>query len=133
MESAAVSEGSRRAGWGPTVSTAVALQWAVVVVLAGLAWIGAGKTSAMSLLLGGASVALPNSLLAAWLTVRIRHAGGAGLVAMLGGELLKVGLTIALLVVVAKSGPDVSMLALIIGVIVALKAQWLALWFTRNL
>jgi ATP synthase protein I len=128
----AVSEGAERGAWGPTVGTAVALQWGVILALALLAWLWGGKTSAMSLAAGGACVALPNALFAAWLTARLWR-GGTGLVGMFGGELLKVGLTIALLVIVVKSSPGVSWLALIVGVIGALKAQWLALWFTRNI
>jgi ATP synthase protein I len=108
------------------------LQWAVVVVLAGAAWLLGGKTGAVSLLLGGGSVALPNALLAAWLTLRVRRPGGAGLGAMLGGEMLKLGLTFALLVLAVKATPTLSWLALLVGVIGALKAQWLALWVTRR-
>jgi F0F1-type ATP synthase assembly protein I len=133
MNIPAVSEGSQRTGWGATVGTAVALQWGVILGLAVVAWAWGGKTSAMSLLLGGAAVALPNALFAAWLAARMLRRGGTGLVGMFGGETLKVGLTIALLVIVVKSNPGVSWLALIVGVVGALKAQWLALWFTRNL
>jgi ATP synthase protein I len=133
MNIPAVSDGSQRAAWGATVGTAVALQWAVILALAGVAWLWGGKTSAMSLLSGGASVALPNALLAVWLTLRMRRPGGAGVAALFGGELLKLALTITLLVIVVRGSPDVSWLALIIGVIGALKAQWLALWFTRNI
>lgn len=127
----AVSEAPPRAAWGPTVGTAVALQWAVVLALAGVAWMLGGTTSAMSLLGGGACVALPNALFAGWLTLRVR-AGGAGAVTMLGGELLKLALTVTLLVMLVKASPGVSWIALLVGVIGALKAQWLALWFTRN-
>ena len=114
------------------MGTAVALQWGVILALAGVAWLWGGDKSAASLLIGGASVALPNTLLAAWLTARIRRAGTAGPAAMLGGELGKLAMTVALLVAVVKSSPGVSWLALIVGLIGALKAQWLALWFTRN-
>lgn len=51
----------------------------------------------------------------------------------MAGELLKMGLTIALLVLmVVQLKPALSWLALIVGVIAALKAQWLALWVTRD-
>ena len=120
-----------KTGFGAIVGTAIALQWAVILVLAGIAsaW---GWSAAQSLLLGGAAVAVPNAALALWLVLRLR-AGTLGVVAVLTGELLKLGLTIALLTaLVAKWKADVSWLALIVGVIAALKAQWLALWFTRN-
>ena len=114
------------------MGTAVALQWGVILALAAVAWLWGGETSAVSLLLGGASVALPNALLAAWLTVRIRRTGVAGPAAMLGGELAKLALTVVMLVTVVRGHPGVSWLALLIGVAGALKAQWLAVWFTRN-
>ena len=109
------------------------MQWGLVLALAVVAWLWGGENSAVSLFLGGVCVALPNALLAAWLTVRIRRAGSAGPAAMLGGELGKLAMTVVLLVTVVKAGPGVSWVALIVGVIAAVKAQWLALWFTRNL
>ena len=111
----------------------VALQWAVVLLLALIAWIWVGMTGAKSLLFGGLAVALPNGLLALWLTLRLYRYGAAGMTALLGGELLKLGMTIALLVIVVTAlKPQIVWLALIVGVVAALKAQWLAVWFTRN-
>lgn len=117
--------------WGATVGTAIALQWGVILVLTGAAWMW-GAIAAQSLFLGGAAVALPNSALALWLTFRAR-ASTLSVVAVMTGELVKLGLTIALLALVtARLKPEVSVLALIVGVVGALKAQWLALWFTRK-
>ena len=117
--------------WGATVGTAIALQWGVILVLTAVAWIWTG-TAARSLFFGGAAVAVPNAALALWLTLRTR-ASTLSVVAVMAGELLKLGLTIALLaLVVARLRPEVSVLAMMVGVIAALKAQWLALWFTRN-
>jgi ATP synthase protein I len=133
MNIPADSTGPQRAAWGATVGKAVALQWAVVLLLAGIAWIGFGWRGAQSLLLGGVAVALPNALLALWLTLRLYRSGPVGAVSMLAGEMMKLGMTVALLVIVVgalKSG--VAWLALIVGVVAALKAQWLAVWFTRN-
>ena len=119
--------------WGATVGTVIGLQWALVVALAAAAWLVKDYAAAQSLFLGGASVALPNSLLAAWLTLRVRHAGVVGPAAMLVGEILKLGLVMGCLVMVAvRFKPELSWLALIVGVVVALKAQWLALWMTRR-
>jgi F0F1-type ATP synthase assembly protein I len=127
------SSGTQRAGWTATVGTAIALQWGVIGVLAGLAWVLGGEKAAGSLFLGGVGVALPNAVLALWLTLRLRQAGTLGVIAMLVGELLKLGLTLALLVcIVVKFKSDLVWLALIAGVVGALKAQWLALWFTRR-
>ncbi len=121
-----------QASWRTTVGIAIALQWAVILVFSGVAWIW-GDRAAQSLLLGGAAVAVPNALLAAWLTLRLHRSGSVGVAGMLGGELLKLGMTIALLVIVVRAlGAEVAWLALIVGVVAALKAQWLAVWFTRN-
>ena len=115
------------------MGTAVALQWVVILTLSAAAWILGGADDALSVLGGGAAVALPNTLLALWLTLRLRRTGSLTTATMLLGELLKLGLTMALLVLaVVELKPAVSWLALIVGVIGALKAQWLALWFTRK-
>ncbi|MGH8442770.1 MAG: ATP synthase subunit I [Nevskiaceae bacterium] len=125
--------GAQRAAWGATVGTTIALQWTVILLLAGIAWAGFGPRAAQSLLLGGVAVALPNALLALWLTVRLYRLGTVGIVSMLAGELLKLGMTIALLVIVVGAlKTQVAWLALLVGVVAALKAQWLAVWFTRN-
>lgn len=128
----AESTGAQRASWRTTVGVAIALQWSVILVFSGVAWFW-GDRAAQSMLLGGAAVAVPNALLAAWLTLRLYRSGPVGVAGMLGGELLKLGMTIALLVIVVRGlGAEVAWLALIVGVVAALKAQWLAVWFTRN-
>jgi len=127
-----LSTGAQRASWRATVSVAIALQWAVILVLSGIAWFW-GDRAAQSLLVGGAAVAVPNALLAAWLTLRLYRSGPVGIAGMLAGELLKLGMTVALLVMVVRTlQAQVAWLALIVGVVAALKAQWLAVWFTRN-
>ena len=133
MNIPAGAQGAARASWGATVGTTVALQWSVILVLSGAAWILGGSRVAQSLLCGGAAVALPNALFALWLTLRVLRAGSAGVVAMFAGEMAKLCMTLALLVLaVAKLKAGLSWLALIGGVIAALKAQWLAVWVTRD-
>lgn len=122
-----------RQGWGATVGTTVALQWLVIAVLSAIAGLGWGYASAASLFCGGAAVALPNSSLALWMSLRRWRTGSLGVASVMAGELLKLGLTIALLVVmVVQLKPALSWLALVVGVIAAIKAQWLALWVTRD-
>jgi len=124
--------GAQRASWRTTVGIAIALQWSFILVFSGIAWVWSGR-AAQSLLLGGAAVAVPNALLAAWLTLRLYRSGPVGVAGMLAGELGKLGATIALLVIVVRMlGADAVWIALIVGVVAALKAQWLAVWFTRN-
>lgn len=110
----------------------VGLQWGVVMVLAGGAWAIAGGESGGSCLAGGAAVAAPNTLLATYLWLKARQVGLLSAATFLLGEFLKLGLTIVCLYLVARLLPSVHWLALVVGVIGALKAQWLALWFTRN-
>ena len=127
------STGAQRAAWRAVVGKTIALQWIVILVFAGVAWAMAGTRGAQSLLVGGAAVAVPNALLALWLTLRLYRVGAVGVASMLAGELLKLGMTITLLVVVVVAlKPQIVWLALIVGVVAALKAQWLAVWFTRN-
>lgn len=118
--------------WGATVGAAIALQWVVILTLSAFAWFWSA-VAALSLLAGGAAVAVPNAVLALWLTVRGRPHGGAVALTMMVGEMLKLGFTLALLVMFAvKLRSEMSGLALIVGVLGALKAQWLALWVTRR-
>ncbi|HVT36732.1 MAG TPA: ATP synthase subunit I [Nevskiaceae bacterium] len=119
--------------WGSTVGTVIILQWGLVLALAAAAWLVGGFSAARSLFFGGAAVALPNMVLALWLTARVHRTGIAGRAALLMGEVLKLGLIVACLVtIVARYRPELVWLALIVGVVVALKAQWLALWMTRR-
>lgn len=128
------SAGPQGATWRRTVGTTIALQWAVILGLALLAWMLAGDRAGRSLLLGGAAVAVPNALLAFWLTLRMGRSGAVGVVGMFAGELAKLALTLALLVmVIAQWRASLVWPGFLVGVIGALKAQWLALWFTRRM
>ena len=52
---------------------------------------------------------------------------------MMSGELLKLTFTlVAIALVAVRLKPELSWLAMLTGVVVALKAQWLALWVTRR-
>lgn len=131
MNVTAPSEGVQRTSWGATAGTTVALQWGVILSLGAVAWIWRGQTSGLSLLAGGTAVALPNALFALWLTLRMRQVG-ANAAAMLVGEIFKLGMTIGLLLaVIVHLKPELSWLALMVGIVAALKAQWLALLLAR--
>ena len=120
--------------FGEIVRAAVGLQWAIVLVLTGVAWWLAGAKSAISVLAGGGAVALPNTLLALSLWLRVCLAGSLSAATFLFGEVVKIALTMALLILAAiKLSSSLVWLALIIGVVGALKAQWLGLWITRKL
>lgn len=122
-----------RSSWSATIGIALLVQWAVIAALALVAWVWAGKAGGFSLLSGGAAVAVPNAMLALWLSARLRFGAGLGMAGLLGGELAKLGATLALLAMVASAHrAELNWLALIAGVVGALKAQWLAVWFTRD-
>lgn len=122
-----------RAQWGSVVGKAIGLQWAVIFGIAAVAWVLTGEPSAVSVIAGGAAIAVPNSILALVLWLKARQVGLLSVTTFLLGEGLKLALTVALLALVIKElTPGIVWLALVLGVIGALKAQWLALWFTRN-
>ncbi len=116
--------------WGATARRAITLQWCVVGFVAGGAALLGGGHAALASVAGGASVALPNALLAFGLWLRVRRVGTLSVNTFVVGEGVKLLLTLLALVCAVKYAPT-SLLALVVGMIAALKAQWLALWFTR--
>jgi ATP synthase protein I len=123
-----------RAGFGAIVGKTVGLQFSVVAVMAAAAGLLGGTHSALSLLTGGAAVAIPNALLAWWLWARVRRTVVLTPAAMLLGEILKLGLTLAMLAILIRQWlPAIVWWALLAGIIGALKAQWLAVWATREM
>jgi len=94
---------------------------ATVITVLG-AWIWAGLHAAVSAGLGGATVVIPNLLFAVnlWAAARSSRASAAG---FLVGEFIKVAATLVLLVIVAGAYRDLHWLALLAGLIVALKAN----------
>ncbi len=119
--------------WAPALLTTVALQWSVVIGISVIAWLIVGLVAAVSCFAGGAAVALPNTALAAYLGLKARYARVLSVATFLAGEMVKLVCTfVALYLAVQGLRPHISWLALVVGVIGALKAQWLAVWFTRN-
>jgi F0F1-type ATP synthase assembly protein I len=99
-----------------------------------IVWVGFDPLSAMSAFAGGTAVALPNTLFALSLVLRMKLRGSISAVTLLGGEVVKLVLTVTLLVLAAKFGLRQPVwLAMIGGVVLAVKAQWLALWVTRKM
>lgn len=117
-----------------TLFTTIAVQWAVVAGCGLLAWVVAGAGSGWSCAAGGAAVAGPNAVLAAYLWLKSRQIRVLSAASFLAGELIKLVGTVAAIYFAAHwLGPRVVWLALVLGVIAALKGQWLAVWFTRDL
>ncbi|MPM14015.1 hypothetical protein SDC9_60375 [bioreactor metagenome] len=107
--------------------------WIVLAqVLVGLvavlvAWLVSSKTQiAFSVAYGALSVVVPSLVFARGLARRRGSAGGA-MVGLFGWELVKIVLTVAMLVAAPRIVPGLSWLALLIGMVVTMKAYWIAL------
>lgn len=107
----------------------VGLQVAAAVVVALCAWPLGGNEAAVSALLGGAVVFIPNGLFALRLAMAARRPQGASAATFFVGEFVKLGSSIALLALIVWAWRDVVWLALIIAIIAALKSYLIALLF----
>ncbi|MBL0423293.1 ATP synthase subunit I [Ramlibacter sp. AW1] len=104
----------------------VGAQLGLGMALALVAWVVTGdRVVGWSALYGAWAVALPAGLYAR----ALRRVGGAGVLAW---ELIKLGLTVALLAAAPKLLPGVHWLALLAGVVLATKMYWVALVKVRR-
>lgn len=103
---------------------AVLLQFAVILVAAGLAGLWLGPQGMVSALLGGAAYAIPNLFFVARLSAAATM-GRASAATFFFGELVKVLATIVILVAAQRFYP-VHWLAMLGGLFVALQANLLA-------
>lgn len=101
---------------------AVFHQGIATLIVAGLAWIWAGPHGALSAALGGAAVTVPNLLFALSLWAAALS-GRASVARFFVGEFIKIVATLALLAIVAGAYRDLHWLALLAGLVVALKAN----------
>jgi len=121
----------------PVMFRVVAAQFLTTLFVAAGAWIIGGHRAAVSSLLGGLACALPNGLFALNLArlshgSKLRADGGMGsakahALALLFGEFIKVVLTIALLVLIARMVREVVWPALLVAVVAVLLMQAAAL------
>lgn len=94
-------------------------------------WTASGVAMA-SALYGVAAVVLPNMLLARGMTKHVDSAVGAA-AGFMGWEFLKIGASIAMLVLAPKVVPGLSWPALLVTLAVCIKVNWLALaWRSRR-
>ena len=113
----------------------VAVQAATGLVVALIAWLLFGKTPGVvaSVLYGTAAVVIPNALLARGITNAIsRSSVGAGVVSFMLWEMVKIGFSIAMLVVANRVVHPLSWLALLVAMMVCMKVNWLALMWQRR-
>lgn len=112
----------------PTLSpwriVAVQVLVAALVALAARWW--AGSAAGWSAGYGGLAVVLPAALFARG-TQRRRSSAGAAMAALMGWELVKIALTVAMLAAAPRLVPELSWLALLAGMVMTMKAYWIAL------
>ncbi len=102
-------------------------QAAVGAVVALLAWWLTGRLPvAWSAGYGALSVVVPAALFARGMARR-RSTAGAAMVGLLGWELVKIALTVAMLAAAPRVVPGLSWLALLVGMVVTMKTYWIAL------
>lgn len=122
-----------RGGWGPTIRGMLVIQICVLAVLCAACAILGTSRHALACAAGGAAIAVPNTVVALGLWLRASVSGRIEATSLLLAEGSKLALIVlALYATVRAFGPGLEWLGLLTGVIGALKAQWLALWFTRH-
>jgi len=112
---------------------AIGLQVASIILF-GLLTAGIfDMTSAKFFVLGGAAAMIPNALFALRLALHRGKSPESYPVVFFLGEFAKIGMTVGLLAWIVHWQQEVRWLALILGLIVALKAPLFALLFARDL
>ena len=116
----------------------LSIWWIVVAqVLVGaaavlVAWLVSSKAQiAYSVAYGALCVVIP-SLLFARGVARKGASVGSAMVRLFGWELVKIVLTVAMLVAAPRVVPGVSWLALLVGMVITMKAYWVALLVRRS-
>ena len=110
----------------------VSLQAIVSLGAALVALLLGGANAGLSALLGGLVCVVPNAFLAFRLTWAMRRTGHADPASFLIGEFVKVGLSIAMLVAIARHFHHLNWLAFLVGLIAAFKSYFVAFLFDRN-
>lgn len=105
---------------------AVGLQVLAVFVAAALAAVFFGSNGALSAMLGGLACVLPNGIFALRLLALGQRAGSASVLAFVAGELFKLIAIVGLLVLAVQVYPGLHWGALLIGLVLALKANLFA-------
>jgi ATP synthase protein I len=93
----------------------------------------AGKSAALSALLGGVSCAVPNAWFAWRIQVSAQRPGGARATDFFIGEAVKVMLTLMLMLLAVKWYAALVWPAFIVGLVVALKSYLLGLFLKKPL
>ena len=130
-------EAQALAARNPAVSPwrVVAVQAVVGSMVAALAWLAMGEPSYFwSALYGAGVVVLPGALMARGMTSRLTSmAPGVSAVSFMLWEMVKIGVSVALLIGAPKLVPHLSWPALLVALVLCIKVYWLALaWRGRK-
>ncbi|MES2977595.1 MAG: ATP synthase subunit I [Pseudomonadota bacterium] len=99
----------------------------LVAIVAGL-WAGKAATG-WSALYGALAVVIPAALFARGLTSKVSSMNpGAAVAGFFLWEMVKIGLTVAMLFAAPRLVLDLSWPALLVGLVVTMKVVWLVLW-----
>ena len=112
----------------------VGVQGAVGIVAALLAGLAGGWEWAVSLLYGAAAVVVPGALMARGMTSRLSSVSpGASAVSFMLWESVKIGVSVAMLVVANRIVQPLVWPALLVGLVACIKVYWVALlWRGRK-
>jgi ATP synthase protein I len=112
----------------------IAVQAVVGVVVALIGWAITGKSAvAWSMLYGAATVVVPGALMARGMTSKLSSmAPGASAVSFMLWEFVKIGVSLAMLVVAGKIVQPLVWPALLAAMVVCMKVYWVALLWRRR-
>ena len=104
----------------------VFLQLAAILVATAISAVFFGVHGAVSAALAGLACAVPNALFALRLTLVSKRSGSASVGGFIVGELIKLVAIVGLLVLAWAVYPDLSWWGLLVGLVLALKANLFA-------
>jgi ATP synthase protein I len=112
----------------------IAVQAVVGVVAALIGWAVTGRSAvAWSMLYGAATVVVPGALMARGMTSKLSSmAPGASAVSFMLWEFVKIGVSLAMLVVAGKIVQPLVWPALLVAMVVCMKVYWVALLWRRR-
>ena len=111
----------------------VGVQVALGLLVATLVWFGSGQMAAVySAVYGALAVIVPAALFARGLTSRVASANvGTAVFGFFLWEMVKIGLTVAMLFAAPRLVNDLSWPAMLAGLVVTMKVYWVALGFRK--
>jgi ATP synthase protein I len=110
-------------GTQAVVGVVMALTCAVMAI-----WFAGAQNLAWSVLYGAATVAVPGALMARGMTSKLSSMNpGTSAVSFMAWEMLKIGVSVAMLVLAPKLVQPLSWPALLVSLVICMKVYWIAL------